>query len=445
MNTDEKIWMYLKSKGLSDCGTAGLMGNMFAESGLIANNLQDSYSKKLGMSDEEYTAAVDNGSYTNFVHDGAGYGLCQWTFYTRKEAFLSFVHDAGTSIGDMYTQLDFLMSELSSSFSSLLQTLKTSSSILEAANAVLLQFERPADQSESVQQKRARFGQVYYDKYAGKYNPVSPEMEGEHTMKIVDNLTTVNYRPANMTPKYIVIHFFGALSTAKGVSEYFKTPGIQASAHYALDEGDTIYRCVRDNDIAWHCGGYSYRHPECRNSNSIGIEARPAKINSKSINAMDTDWYFDQKVVDNLVWLTKKLMKQYNIPADHVIRHYDVTGKLCPRPWCGSDTNTYYKTSGDEQWKEFRKRINDGVEVEDDEEMTLDKFEELMKEYRKELQDNDCGTWSQDAREWALCNNLINGSGTTATGEPNCMWQDFMTREQFCTVLYRFAKLMGKA
>ena len=160
---------------------------------------------------------------------------------------------------------------------------------------------------------------------------------------------------------------------------------------------------------------------------------------------MDTDWYFDQKVVDNLVWLTKKLMQQYNIPADHVIRHYDVTGKLCPRPWCGSDTNTYYKTSGDEQWNEFRKRINDGVEVEDDEEMTLDKFEELMKEYRKELQDNDCGTWSQDAREWALCNNLINGSGTTATGEPNCMWQDFMTREQFCTVLYRFAKLMGKA
>ena len=84
-----------------------------------------------------------------------------------------------------------------------------------------------------------------------------------------------------MTPKYIVIHYFGALGTAKGVSEYFKTPGIQASAHYALDEGDTIYRCVRDKDIAWHCGANKYKHPECRNSNSIGIEARPFQNQSQ--------------------------------------------------------------------------------------------------------------------------------------------------------------------
>ena len=53
--------------------------------------------------------------------------------------------------------------------------------------------------------------------------------------------------------------------------------------------------------------------------------------------------------------------------------------------------NVYYKTSGDAQWEEFKKRISDGKE--EDEDMTLDTFKELMKEYRAELQDNDCGTW----------------------------------------------------
>lgn len=310
-------------------------------------------------------------------------------------------------------------------------------------NAVLLQFERPANQGQSVQEKRASYGQAYYDKFAGKIQINTPEQEGGCKLKIVDNLTTVNFRSGNMTPKYIVIHYFGALGTAKSVSEYFKTPGIQASAHYALDEGDTIYRCVRDKDIAWHCGANKYKHPECRNSNSIGIEARPSKINRKRVMASDTDWYFEPKVVDNLVWLTKKLMAQYNIPADHVIRHYDVTGKLCPRPWCCADMNVYYRTSGDAQWEEFKKRISDGKE--EDEDMTLDTFKELMKEYRAELQDNDCGTWSKEAREWAISNGLINGTGTEVNGEPNYAWADQLTREQAAALFYRFAKLMGKA
>lgn len=64
MNADEKIWRYLKSAGLNDFGVAGLMGNLFAESGLNPKNLQNTYEKKLGMTDEEYTAAVDSGSYS---------------------------------------------------------------------------------------------------------------------------------------------------------------------------------------------------------------------------------------------------------------------------------------------------------------------------------------------------------------------------------------------
>lgn len=85
------------------------------------------------------------------------------------------------------------------------------------------------------------------------------------------------------------------------------------------------------------------------------------------------------------------------------------------------------------------------LEVADGWHMTLDTFKELMKEYRAELQDNDCGTWSKEAREWAISNGLINGTGTEVNGEPNYAWADQLTREQAAALFYRFAKLMGKA
>ena len=177
---------------------------------------------------------------------------------------------------------------------------------------------------------------------------------------IKDNLTPTNHRKGGCTPKYIVVHYFGALGSAYGVSEYFKTPGIQASAHYAVDEGDTIYRCVKDTDVAWHCGDGT-KHPECRNWNSIGVELRPGKVNQKHIGAYDTDWFFARKTLDNAEWLIKKLMKQYGIKADHVIRHFDVSGKYCPRPFVGDDMNTYYNTAGNVQWQRFKERLENEV------------------------------------------------------------------------------------
>ena len=72
---EEKIWNYLKSKGLNDYAISGIMGNMFAESGLSPTNMQDSFEKKLGYNDATYTAAVDNGTYKNFIKDGCGFGV----------------------------------------------------------------------------------------------------------------------------------------------------------------------------------------------------------------------------------------------------------------------------------------------------------------------------------------------------------------------------------
>ena len=162
---EKKIWAYLLRGIGSPYGAAGLMGNLYAESGLNPRNLQGSYEKSLGMTDDEYTAAVDDGSYTNFVTDKAGYGLAQWTYSSRKRALLDWATAQGQSIGDLETQLDFLMFELRTDFWSVYVDLVNAQSVREASDAVMLRFEKPKNQSEENQEKRAAFGQKYFDQF----------------------------------------------------------------------------------------------------------------------------------------------------------------------------------------------------------------------------------------------------------------------------------------
>ena len=158
MNSEKFIWDRLISAGFTPAGAAGLMGNLYAESGLSPTNLENSFEKKLGYTDASYTAAVDGGAYTNFAKDCAGYGLAQWTYHTRKAALLAFAKAAGKSVGDLEMQLAFLVDELSRSYPAVLNTLKATDSVRTASDIVLLKFERPADQSAAVQEKRAGYG-----------------------------------------------------------------------------------------------------------------------------------------------------------------------------------------------------------------------------------------------------------------------------------------------
>ena len=173
-NTEKAIWDYLAGKGLNAYAVAGLMGNLYAESGLNSCNLQNSYNKSLNMTDAQYTAAVDNGSYGNFVKDKAGYGLAQWTYHTRKQALLNYAKKAGASIGSLDMQLAFLWDELQG-YKSVISTLKGAKSVRAASDAVLLGFEKPADQSGAVQKKRAGYGEAYYKKYAGGQQAAVPQ------------------------------------------------------------------------------------------------------------------------------------------------------------------------------------------------------------------------------------------------------------------------------
>ena len=141
------------------------MGNLFAESGLRPNNLQNSYEKALDYTDVTYTQAVDSGRYANFVSDSAGYGLAQWTVQNRKTELLAFAKERGCSISDLDMQLAFLCSELETKFSGVLAKLQSATSIREASDYVLIHFEAPYDQSESVKAQRAGYGSAYYYRY----------------------------------------------------------------------------------------------------------------------------------------------------------------------------------------------------------------------------------------------------------------------------------------
>ena len=177
------IWDRLYAEIQNPYGVAGVMGNFMAESGLRANNLQNSYEKSLGMTDEQYTAAVDNGTYTNFIQDRAGYGLYQATFWSIKESLLNFAKASGKSIGDRDMQVNHFLKMMREEYTAIWKVLTTAKSVREASDAVLLKFERPADQSEAVQVKRAGYGEEFLAKY-GKAAPVTPAEDQPETEQL---------------------------------------------------------------------------------------------------------------------------------------------------------------------------------------------------------------------------------------------------------------------
>lgn len=144
-------------------------------------------------------------------------------------------------------------------------------------------------------------------------------------MEVKTLLTKVNRTVmTNKQNKFIVIHYVGAVSSAYNNAKYFETVNRQASAHYFVDEND-IYQVVNESDAAWHCGSTVYKHPSCRNTNSIGIEMCCFNNNGK----IDVS----EKVVERTIELTRELMNKYNIPIENVVTHNMVTGKKCPAPF----------------------------------------------------------------------------------------------------------------
>lgn len=160
----EKIWNYLRSYGFTKESTAGVMGNMQEESGFVSNNMQNSYEGTYN--DDTYTAAVDNGSYTNFANDSIGYGLTQWTAAGRKQNMYNFMkQDPNRSIGDLKGQLEYLMTkELPEGYADMFNQYKTLDDIGKATEMFTRQYEICGDIDNAVI-RRTRNAQAIYDMY----------------------------------------------------------------------------------------------------------------------------------------------------------------------------------------------------------------------------------------------------------------------------------------
>lgn len=173
-------------------------------------------------------------------------------------------------------------------------------------------------------------------------------------MNIIKKINNTNATVSNEGRiKYIVIHYVGALGGALANVNYYSSGYRGASAHYFVGHSGEIYQMIEDKDIAWHCGAREYKHPECRNANSIGIEM--CVRNKGSQEDSSRDWYFEKETVASTIELVKYLMKRYNIEADHVLRHYDVTGKICPNPYVLNHTA--------HTWDEFKSKLSEEEHV----------------------------------------------------------------------------------
>lgn len=162
-------------------------------------------------------------------------------------------------------------------------------------------------------------------------------------MKINRKISLINFYDSNRSKnqiKWIILHYVGAVSTAKNNADYFYSTFRGASAHYFVDEKE-IWQVVEDSDSSWAIGADKY-YTDARNTNSISIEMccytnYKGKLDIK------------ESVVEKAIELTKYLMEKYDIDADHVIRHYDATRKICPAPFVNDST----------RWKKFEEKLGD--------------------------------------------------------------------------------------
>lgn len=451
-SNEQRIWNYLKSKGLNDFGVAGLMGNLYAESALNPKNLQQTFEKKLGYTDATYTESVDNGTYTNFVKDSAGYGLAQWTYWSRKQNLLNFAQAAGKSIGDLDMQLDFLWKELNDGYRGVLDLLRNATSVLEASNEILFKFERPANQGISVQEKRANYGQVYFDKYA------STEKGGDVAMS---NSPLVDYTlisPNKTSPRRgeidtVTIHCVVGQCTVESLGALFAKSSRGASSNYGVGKDGRIGMYVEEKDRAWCSGGKDKNGNPIRVNGISGSDNDHRAITIEVASDTTHPYAVTDAAYEGLIRLLVDICKRNpGIKRLRWLGDKSLVGETDKQNMTVHRWFAYKSCPGDYLYErhsaiaeEVNRRLDAEILETEDDDMDAAKFKEMWLEMRKELQDNDAGQWSEAARAWAISNGLINGNGSTVDGEPNCMWADVLTREQFITVLYRFAQIMGKA
>lgn len=227
--------------------------------------------------------------------------------------------------------------------------------------------------------------------------------------------------------KYIVVHYTANDGDSdEGNGNYFADHIVKASAHYFVD-GDSITQSVPDDYVAYSVGGDKYSdcnktgggklYGQCTNSNSISIELCDEVKNGKSD--------FSAKTIENAVKFIREKMKQYSIDIDHVIRHFDVTGKPCPKPYVDNA-----------KWKEFKNLITESGDL------TMSQYEELksmIKDLQKQISDSkekiyhytaDVPEWGKPTIQKLLDKGLYKGSSASDLNLPETLLRTLVVNDR---------------
>ena len=217
--------------------------------------------------------------------------------------------------------------------------------------------------------------------------------------------------------KYLVVHYVGAAGSARNNAVYYgTTPNIGASAHYFVGhaaEGGAIWASVAEEDTAWHCGTTGrYYHPQCRNANSIGVELCCHK-------AKDGTWYFDEETVEAAVELCRDIVARYRLDKAHMVRHSDVTHKVCPAPFVLDEG----------AWQAFKDMVFREEESMDEERIRAIVREELAG-LEKARAAGEVDAWAREAWDRLTVDGVFDGSRP----------RDYLTRQEAAVVLERLEK-----
>ena len=145
----------------------------------------------------------------------------------------------------------------------------------------------------------------------------------------------------NRTPKYIAIHYTAGSTSKKGTARNTRNVFLSrnASADFVVDDAEIVqinpdirnYYCWSVGDKKNTNSGGGRLYGIATNKNTISIELCSNLIPGTSPQyANHKGWYFTPSAVENALQLVRYLMCKYGIPKTNVVRHYDVSGKLCP-------------------------------------------------------------------------------------------------------------------
>lgn len=257
------------------------------------------------------------------------------------------------------------------------------------------------------------------------------------SLAVYKNISPNKNSPRNKPIDRITPHCVVGQCTAPRIGEIFQSRDRKASCNYGIGKDGKIILVVDEADRSW-CSSSAANDNRAITFEIASDTTHPYAITDAALEAT-IDLCEDicrRYGKSKLLWLEDKdKTLAYTPEADEMVFtvHRWFANKACPGQYILDRLGMIAE--------EVTRRLNKKEEPI----VTFEQWKAYMTQYRKELQDNDCGEWSKAAREWCIAQGIFAGGGAGPDGLPNYMWHDLLTREQAAALFYRYAQLSGLA